>query len=129
MIYNLVQYLIVKLPLIDFIANGFNPDSEQDAIMISESGGDPKHWFPRTDWAIQIISRAKNVHIARKNIYSVYNLLKNKLETLLPEIIIDGVTYLAIKTYQMSPVQSPGYLGADEKHLEMFSFNLTVTTN
>ena len=129
MIYNLVQYLIVELPLINFISNGFNPDSEQDAVMLSESGGDPKHWFSRTDWAIQIISRGKDTNIARKNIYSVYDLLKNKLELILPEVTVDEIIYPAIKTYQMSPVQSPGYLGADEKHLEMFSFNLTVTTN
>jgi len=129
MIYNLVQYLIVNLPLINFVANGFGPDSEQDIIMVSETGGDVQHWIDRTDWAVQVISRAKNMNIARKNAYSVYNLLKNKLEFMLPEVTVDEVVYPAVKTYQTSPLQSPGYLGADEKHLEMFSFNLTITTN
>jgi len=129
MIYNLVQYLIVNLPLINFVANGFDPDSEQDIIMMSETGGEVKHWIDRTDWAVQVISRAKSMNTARKNAFSVYNLLKNKLEFMLPEVTVDGVVYPTIKTYQTSPLQPPGYLGADEKHLEMFSFNLTITTN
>jgi len=129
MIYNLAQYLIVNLPLIKFVVNGFSPDSSQDEIMVSETGGEPQHWYERTDWAVQILSRAKNVNTAKKQIDDVYNKLKNRFGLLLPQVTIDGVLYPAVKTYQISPIQTPGYLGADEENIEMFSFNLTITTD
>lgn len=128
MIYNLTQYLIINLAAIDFIANGWNPDSSKNSIMIRETGGDVKHFYNRTDWTVQILSRAEEVNIAKENIDNVYNLLKNKYGVLLPEVIVNSKTYLAVKTYQISPLQSPEYLGADEKHLELFSFNIIVTT-
>lgn len=128
MIYNLVQYLLTNLTSINFVANGFNPESDQDAVMVRETGGEPQHWYDRTDWAVQVISRSKNVAIAQLNAYSVYNLLKNKFGLLLPEATVGEDVYSAIQTYQVSPLQTPNYLGADDKHLEMFSFNLTITT-
>jgi len=128
MIYNLLQYLIVNLPLIVFIANGWSPDSDEDSVMVSDTGGDPKHFYLRTDWAVQIISRAMNVNVAKENVDNIYSLLKNKFGITFPEITVNGVVYPAVKTYQISPLQTPGYLGADEKHLEMFSFNLIITT-
>ena len=128
MIYNLLQYLKTNLPTIDFVANGWNPDSDQDTVMISETGGDPKHWYDRTDWAVQILSRGKNTNIAKENADDVYNLLKNRFGLTLPQVIVNGVVYEAIKTYQISPLQTPSYLGATPENLEMFSFNLTITT-
>jgi len=129
MIYNLAQYLIVNLVTIKFVVNGFSPDSDQDEIMISETGGEPQHWYDRTDWAVQILSRGKSVNVAKKQIEDVYEKLKNRLGLLLPEITVDGVVYPAIQTYQISPIQTPGYLGANEENMEMFSFNLTITTD
>lgn len=128
MIYNLAQYLIVNLTSINFVTNGFNPDSDQEAVMISETGGEPQHWYNRTDWAVQVISRSLNVNVAKQNAESVYNLLKNKFGVLLPEVTVDEVVYPAVQTYQISPLQTPNYIGADDKHFEMFSFNLTITT-
>jgi len=127
-IYNMLQYLITNRPLINFVANGWNPDSNEDTIMISETGGDPQHWYDRTDWAVQVLSRAKNVEIAKENIESVYALLKNKFGLVFPQVIIGGVTYPQVITYQITPMQTPGYLGATPEHLEMFSFNLTIVT-
>jgi hypothetical protein len=128
MIYNLVEYLITELPSIMFTANGFNPDSIADEVMVRDSGGDPKHWYDRTDWTVQIISRSMNVDLAKRNVDAVYNLLKNKFGVQLPAKTVAGVVYPAMQTYQISPTQTPGYLGADDKHLEMFVFNLIITT-
>ena len=128
MIYNLAQYLIVNLATINFVVNGFSPDSNQDEIMISETGGEPQHWYDRTDWTVQVLSRAKNVNTAKKQIDDVYEKLKNKIGLSLPEVTVAGVVYPAVQTYQISPIQTPGYLGANEENMEMFSFNLIVTT-
>lgn len=129
MIYNLAQYLIEKLTTINFVVNGFSPDSKQDEVMISETGGEPQHWHNRTDWAVQILSRGKNVNVAKKQIDDVYEELKNRIGLLLLQATVGGVIYPAVQTYQISPIQTPGYLGANEENMEMFSFNLTITTD
>ena len=128
MIYNLVAYLKINLPTIKFVANGWRPESDRDSVMVTETGGTPEHWYERTDWAIQIISRAENVTTSKYQINAVYQLLKNRFGITLSAVTVDLVVYPAVKTYQISPVQSPGYLGTNEENLEMFSFNLTITT-
>lgn len=128
MIYNLVQYVKNLLPLISFVANGFAPDSPKNCVMLSDSGGDPKHWYSRTDWTVQIISRAPSMTIAKKQIDQVYDLLKNKFGVSLPSVVVDGITYPAKEAYQISPIQTPGYLGASDTHGEMFSFNIVIVT-
>ena len=128
MIYNLLQYLQDNLPDISFVVNGFSIDSEIDEIMIGETGGEPQHWYDRTDWAVQIISRSSNVTVAKQNIEAVYSLLKNKFGVLLPRVIVGDTEYEEVKTYQVSPLQTPGYIGSTEENLEMFSFNLIITT-
>lgn len=128
MIYNLVTYLKIQLPLINFVANGWDINSEQDSISVIDTGGDPKHFYERTDWSIQILSRANEINVAKKQIEDVYVKLKNKYGIILPEVTVDTIIYPAIKTYQISPNQTPGYLGADNKHLEMFSFNIIIVT-
>jgi hypothetical protein len=128
MIYNLTEYLRLQLPTLNFIANGWDPDSEQNSIVINDTGGDPNHWIPRTDWAIQIMSRANSVVLAKEQADTVYNLLKNKIGIVLPQVTVNGIVYTEVKTYQISPMQTPGYLGTDEKHLELFSFNIVLIT-
>ena len=128
MIYNLVKYLTIQLPALNFVANGWSPESPQDSIMVRQSGGTVGHWFPRTDYNVQIISRAKNVVLSKSQIEQVYSELKNKFGLLLPEVTVDEV-FAAVQTYQISPIEVPGYIGADETHLEMWSLNLIITTD
>ena len=63
-----------------------------------------------------------------RRIEAVYNLLKNKFGVLLPRVIVGDTEYEDVQTYQISPLQTPGYIGSTEENLEMFSFNLTITT-
>ena len=128
MIYNLVAYLISQLPTLNFVANGWSPESPQDSVMVRQSGGTVGHWFPRTDYNVQIISRAKNTVLAKTQIEQVYSELKNKFGLLLPEVTVDEV-FAAVQTYQISPIEVPGYVGANETHLEMWSLNLIITTD
>jgi len=129
MIYNLVKYLTIELPAIDFVANGWRPKSPQASVMVTETGGDPKHWYDRTDWSVQIISRANNVVDSKTQIDAVYAKLKNKFSVTLPEVTVKLVVHPAVTAWQIVPIQSPSYIGANEENLEMFSFNLTITTN
>jgi len=128
MIYNLVAYLKLQLPSLTFVANGWDPDSPQDSIAVIDTGGDPQHFYDRTDWTIQLLSRANEVNVAKSQADSVYAILKNRFGILLPQVTVDGIVYAVVETYQISPMQTPGYLGSNEKHLEMFSFNIIIIT-
>jgi len=129
MIYNLVEYLKTELTTIDFVANGWMVDSPQNSVLVKQSGGDVKHYYERSDWRVQIISRAKNIVISKEQIELVYEKLKNRYGLSLPEVTVNEIVFVAVKTDQISPIQTPGYLGADNMNLEMWVFNLIITTN
>jgi len=84
MIYNLRKYLTLNLPDITFYANGWRPSSARDSVMILQSGGDPKPWYDRTDWTVQVMSRAENIVNAKEQIDEVYEELKNRYGLELP---------------------------------------------
>jgi len=129
MIYNLMGYLITQLPAIDFVANGWVEASPVNSVLLRQSGGDFANWYSRKDFAIQILSRAETSVVAKEQIDDVFDLLKNKLRLLLPAKTVNSVVYPAVQTYQTSPVQVPGYIGADEANLEMWSVNFRITTD
>jgi len=61
MIYNLYQYLITQFPVMNLIVDGYEQSDNKDgAILLKATGGDPMHWFVRTDFTVQIISSAKS---------------------------------------------------------------------
>lgn len=128
MIYNLVEYLRTQLTTIKFVANGWTKESPQASVLVMQSGGEPDHYYERTDWRAQLMSRNKNSDLAKIEIEAVYNKLKNRFHLLLPAVTVNKIVYAAIQTYQISPIQAPGFLGADEANLLMWSFNILVTT-
>lgn len=129
MIYNLVEYLKTQLPSLVFVANGWNPNSPKDSITVRQSGGEVWHWYPRTEYLVQVKSRSDSPILAESQIRQVYETLKNKFGIELPAVTIDGTLFAAVKTYQISPIETPGYIGADETNLEMWSLNLNIITN
>ena len=129
MIYNLTSYLATQLPTIDFVVNGWVKGSPSDSVMLRQTGGNIEHWYPRKDFAIQILSRAETSVVAKEMIDDVFDLLKNKLQLLLPAKTVNSVVYPAVQTYQTSPVQVPGSIGADEANLEIWSVNFIITTD
>lgn len=126
--YNLSQYLITEFPALDFVVNGFGQITIDDVIAINNYGGEPQHWYDRTDHSIQILNRNRSVVVGKEQALSVYNKLKNRFGLELPAVTVGGILYSAIKTYQISPIQAPGYIGVDARGLEMFSFNIVITT-
>lgn len=128
MTYNLIQYLLTELPAITFVAEGFKPDDPKDVVMVQTSGGEPDHWYDRTDHRMQVLSRGETSILAKSNIESVYEKLKNRFGLLLPQVTVGGTLHEAVQTYQISPIQSPGFIGVDDQGLSMWSFNATITT-
>lgn len=128
MIYNLINYLATQLTTLTFVANGWSVDSEKESILVRQTGGEPKHWYDRTDWSVQIMSRAASSVNAKKNIELVYAKLKNRYGLTLSSVTVNGEVFDAVIAYQISPIQAPSYIGADDVNLEMWSFNVMITT-
>ena len=96
--------------------------------MLRQTGGDVVHHYDRSDLAVQFLSRAGSSVVAKEQIDDVYELLKNKLRILLPEKTVKAKVYPAVQTYRIVPMQVPGYIGADDVNLEMWSVNFIITT-
>ncbi len=129
MIYNLGAYVVAQLPAIDFAINGWIKGSPENSVMLRQTGGDVIHHYDRSDYAVQFISRAGSSAEAKEQIDDVFNLLKNKLHVLLPEKTVNAIVYPAVQTYRIVPMQAPGYIGADDANLEMWSVNFIITTD
>lgn len=128
--YNLTEYLKTESETsgFNYSINGSNEATPEEAVIITAPGGDPAHWFGRTDHQIQIVSRAKSKTRASKISNIVYNKIIKRFGLVLPVVTIDGDILAEVTTARIVPIQSPGYVGADEAGREMFSFNLTITT-
>ena len=129
MIYNLGAYVVAELPAIDFAVNGWIITSPENSVMLRQTGGDVVHHYDRSDLAVQFLSRAESSVVAKEQIDDVYELLKNKLRILLPEKTVNAIVYPAVQTYRIVPMQAPGYIGADDVNLEMWSANFIITTD
>lgn len=128
MIYNLVGYVQSQLATIVIVANGWEPNSPKDSVTISQSGGEVKHYYNRKDFIVQVLSRAKSSIVAKTQIEAVFDLLLNKFGLVLPQVTVGSTVHSAVTTYQISPVELPGYIGADRANLEMWSLNFIITT-
>lgn len=128
MIYNLYNYIKTQLTDLSLIVNGWEKDSPEESITMILRVGDPDHYDIRQESAVQFLSRAMDSNIALSNINEVYSLLKNRFGLVLPEVTVGETVFPEIKTYQISPMQSPGYIGSDGANLEMWSFNIMIVT-
>ena len=126
--YNLFQYLKTLIPAIDFVVNGYGPKSPEDCVKINGTSGEPQHFYERNDWSLQLLSRSKDMVVAKDIIYQAYFAVRNKFGLQLPEYTLGTLIFPAIKAYRIVPMQTPGYIGADNAGREMFSFNITLTT-
>lgn len=126
--YNLFQYLKTIHPSIPFVVNGYGPRSPDTCIKINLSSGLPAHWYRRNDWSIQLLSRSDKLVISKTIIQEVYNSIENRFGLQLPEYTLGSLVFPTVKAYRIVPIQTPGYIGADENGREMFSFNITLTT-
>lgn len=126
--YNLHEYLKTELPAINFVVNGYGPDSPEDCIKINLTSGDPQHFYERNDWFIQLLGRSKKIETTKDEIFQAYFKVRNKFGLQLPEATLGSLVYPAIKVYRIVPMQVPSYIGADNAGREMFSFNITLTT-
>lgn len=127
MIYNLYKYIKNNLTGLTYAVNGWSIHSPEQCVAIIHRGGIPDHDNIKQIVSVQVMSRALENNDAHVDITSVYNLLKNRFGLVLPEVTVGDTVFPEVKTYQISPIQIPGYIGSDRGNLHMWSFNLTVT--
>jgi len=127
MVYQFVQYLIDNIIDVNFIANGANSSSQENLVIVSDTGGTVDHYTGRQDVSIQFLSRSKNNFVARAQSEKVFSLVNNVFGLLLPQTTVGGTLFPAVKTYRIVSVQAPGYIGASNDNYEMYSFNVIVT--
>lgn len=127
MIYNLYEYLKSELPSINFVVDGWENDSDIESVLLTATGGDPQHWFDRTDDTVRVLSRSNSKVFAKQRADNVYNKLKNRFGLTLPAANVGGVDYPEFIAAQISPIQSPGYIGADDNANHIYSVNFKVT--
>lgn len=125
---NLVQYLRDRALGITIVADVLTEESPINCVVISQSGGSPDHFYPRTDWRFQVLSRARASTDAKAACEKVYVVLKNKWDLVFPAVTVDGVVYPTVTGNQVSPIQTPAGIGADQANLFMWVFNLMVVT-
>lgn len=127
MIFNLSEYVRLNTAYTP-ITNGLDPETTGDALLLIGSGGEDLSRGLIVEDTVQFISRFADRIEAYLAINSVNNLLKNRFSIELPQVIVDSVTYPAITVAQITPLQRPGYVGADSSGLHQWSVNYKVIT-
>lgn len=127
MIHNLSAYIKTKVPTAVLVNVAYTAASPDECILITDNGGPVAHDIDRTDHAVQLIARYNSVTQAKIKIDQVYAVLKNIFRAVLPAVTVDGVTYLAITAWQISPMQAPSYIGTDDGGRHLYSVNFLVT--
>lgn len=120
MIYNLVQYLRTKFPAEVFYINDRYKTSTQESIpdrnvVVKDTGGTEKPWTRYREQTVQILTRDKSDPLAETLINNIFEELTSRFGEILPAKIVSGVSYPAVQIAQISAIQVPYSLGADEE--------------
>jgi hypothetical protein len=125
-IYNLVEYVRAQMPTETVYVNGRNSPSPDRCLLLNEGGGSEQPWTKFDRATVQVIARDVDSPKARKLAYAVLVLLTNRFGLILPQAVVDGVTYAAVVTGQISAIQLPYPLGPDDDGRYEFSNNYQV---
>lgn len=131
MIFNFVQYLRNQFPTETIYANSMVLVSTQQSIpdrmvLIRETGGSENPWLRYSQPTVQILVRDKSAPAARKLTYEIFENVTSRFGLILPAITVGSDTYTAIQTLQISAIQKPFCLGADENGRIEFSTNYKI---
>jgi len=131
MIYNLVEHLKTQFAneriycnaRIQVATEDFIPDR---CVLVTETGGGETPWFQYVRKTVQILCRDFDIPKTRKLAWDIYSFITSRFGLILPQVVVDGVTYPAIQTAQISAMQEPFCLGADETSRIEFTTNFLI---
>lgn len=131
MIYNFVQLLRTQLPIETIFTNGRGippgkvsvPDRH---LLVTETGGSEQAWTRYQQLTAQVIARDVDSPKARALAYAVFTILAGRFGLVLPQAVVGGVTYPRVVTAQISAIQVPYNLGADEEGRIEYTTNYLI---
>jgi len=131
LIYNFIQYLENEFPAELFYTNIRILISGQESIpdrnvLVKETGGLEKPWIKYVEKTVQIITRDIDTPSSRKLAWDIYQNVTSRFGLSLPAVAVDGVNYPEIQTCQISALQEPYCLGADESGRIEFTTNYKI---
>ena len=134
MFYNFVQYLRDEFPAELIYSNGRILIAGQTVIpdrnlLVNESGGGEQPWTQYASPTVQIISRDIDTTKARKLAWDVYEKITSKFGQQFPIATVDGIVYNAIQSAQITGLQQPYNLGADDEGRFEFTTNYKIIYN
>lgn len=127
MIYNLAQYIRNNSSFTIYV-NGWQKESNSDAIMIKDNGGETQNRGLHTNHTIQIKSRSRNSAQAKQDIDTVHALINNQYTLVMPSVTVNSVIYPAITLWRINSIQDPGYIGVNDNGVHEYSVNYIITT-
>lgn len=123
--YNLTNWLRTNTGL-DIKVNGRPVNETGDSIILNAKGGPVAARELRNDYAVQVQVKNSDPVDAKQNIDIVYNEMLNRYCMTLPEVTVKGKVYAEVTVAQMSPMQSPAYIGTDENGLHLWTVNFRI---
>jgi hypothetical protein len=131
MIYQFCKYLETEFPTETIYRNVRGiifPATEVPArnILIKETGGTRQAWSGYTEATLQIITRDVDMPKARQLGQEVYEEIIERYGQVLPAETVDGVTFPAIHSAQISAINEPQSIGADKNGRYEFSANYKI---
>jgi len=134
MFYNFVQYLRDEFPAELIYSNGRIKIAGQTVIpdrniLVNESGGGEQPWTQYAQPTVQIITRDFAVTDARKLAWDIYKKISSKFGQQFPLATVDGIVYNAIQSAQITGIQEPFNLGADDEGRFEFTTNYKIIYN
>jgi len=118
--YSFAQYLKNQFPAETIYLNGRHLISGQEEIpdrnvLINDTGGSVKPAILYIEKSVQIICRDVSKVGAMELSYNIYEDIKSRFGLLLPETVVNGITYASKKVAQISAIQQPYYIGEDDQ--------------
>lgn len=125
---NLAEYLRTVFPDYTFVNDGFLEGMGSDVVAVVDNGGETRPYYDRIDVAVQVLARGVSRPGTGRRIAEVADHLRGRFGgQVLPEVIVEGVTYPEVITAAIIAQTKAGYIGIDENRLHMWSANFTVT--
>ncbi len=131
MFYNFIQYLRDEFPAEIIYSNGRILIAGQTVIpdrniLVNESGGSEQPWTQYVEKTVQIITIDFAVTDARKLAWDIYEKITSKFGQQFPLATVDGIVYNAIQSAQITGIQEPFNLGADDEGRFEFTTNYKI---
>lgn len=124
MIFQFYTYLKAQFPQINFIAEGEDPESEQDRVIVIERPGDPGGLGKFDGAIVQILSYGVDPATARNNANSIYDLLRERFDVTLPAHGQTGTN--DIHATSIRALQRPYMFETDQTGVTLYGNNYEI---